>query len=352
LDREKRLKVFFSNWNRDLEYIGNRRRFVGWARSRNVNVQLDSADGCDAAIFGVTSDLRTLARTKTFKVLDMADAYLSLEENHFWDITRNLYRKDRALFPLKFSDRLKQSCKLVDVVVVSTPEQLQVAREFNANAVDILDNLDEIPLLDAGKSSNSYVCKQRNFKIVWEGLNVTLKHLFAIKDNLKPFLSETDSELVIISNRVMRKTRDNWRFDDAESYMQSEMGIASERIRFVDWNMKSLVEETRSADFAIIPISQEDKFAMLKPENKLLVFLRLGVPTFFTNTPAYTRVSSQLGLREFEVCSEQWQKTFSHLSDTGVPSFNLSKVHQQLKRKYNSEVLLKKWDSVFEGLIK
>ena len=100
----------------------------------------------------------------------------------------------------------------------------------------------------------------------------------------------------------------------------------------------------------VIPVDTNDKFANLKPENKLLSMWHLGLPTLFSNTHAYKRVAEEIGAAECCVDSDSWQKILDNLN---VDSLNksLDKTEKYINDSHTRDILVDKWQKVFQTLL-
>ena len=113
-------------------------------------------------------------------------------------------------------------------------------------------------------------------------------------------------------------------------------------------NVKSYASQSI---FAIIPIDTNDRFADLKPENKLLGLWTLGLPVLFSDTQAYKRVAVQAGLDSACLTSKDWAFALENHKSL------LDEKYLQLAGKYVSyfhskEVLIDKWDYVIKASLK
>ena len=103
--------------------------------------------------------------------------------------------------------------------------------------------------------------------------------------------------------------------------------------------------------FGIIPIDTTDKFANLKPENKLLGLWTLELPVLFSDTPAYKRVAKQAGLESTCIASNKWSIALdSHTSLLTETSIKLAS--EYLSTFHSQEVLIEKWDAVIRDSVR
>jgi glycosyltransferase involved in cell wall biosynthesis len=103
---------------------------------------------------------------------------------------------------------------------------------------------------------------------------------------------------------------------------------------------------------ALIPLSLTDPLYKGKPENKLLLFWRMGIPVVTSATPAYTRAMEGCGLPMACRTSDDWIRILEHYMsdkearrDAGQRGLSYTNEH------YSEESTLKRWDDVFASLL-
>lgn len=283
-------------------------------------------------------------------VLDMVDGYLVDKPNFAKDFLRQLSRVGIREFmrnPVRFSKKISQLCSEVDLITVGSEEQASVARVFNPNVFAIWDCHDEFG------SSREPLGKEKvsNFNIFWEGLSVTLFHFEECMSELREFILKTDSNLHIVTNS------EHYRFGNKFFKIPTKQLIAKifkgleSRVIFHPWSIPKVREVASECDFGLIPLLEGDKFARLKPENKLLIYWRLGLPTLFSDSPSYLRVSKELGLSDFSVAKGKWGEKLSWLANDLVgQGGRISSATKMLRENHNAKAILAKWQKAFQTL--
>lgn len=114
---------------------------------------------------------------------------------------------------------------------------------------------------------------------------------------------------------------------------------------------KKVREIASECDFGVIPILENDEFARLKPENKLLIYWRLGLQTLFSDTPSYVRLADEVGVPEYSVKSGKWAEKLKEIS-TPPHSLNENILNAQeyLLRFHSEEVILGQWKNALSSL--
>ena len=124
------------------------------------------------------------------------------------------------------------------------------------------------------------------------------------------------------------------------------------RVRIIPWTPKNLVGCAKASSVAIIPIDLSVPMQRMKPENRLLIMWRLGLPCLTSGSPAYIRVSQHAGVSATCDSLEEW---FEHLdrliNDQAFARREITAGQNYLRTNHNSIVLLKKWDLAVESVL-
>ena len=167
-------------------------------------------------------------------------------------------------------------------------------------------------------------------------LNDILKHysqfieLIIISD---PFISNSIKILDIRTNCFLRK----------------KLKI---KFSFIEWNISDFSSYISNCDLAIIPIDKKNKMMWLKPENKLLLFWEIGIPTITSNTPAYKQVMDSLGINLYCCSSADWLMKIQQFLNLSLNEKKLisQKCSEFISLNHNKDIILSKWDKIFSSL--
>src|SRR5205085_10342320 len=83
-------------------------------------------------------------------------------------------------------------------------------------------------------------------------------------------------------------------------------------VRLHPWNESTAARIITSCDLALIPIPLDDPINAGKPENKLLIFWRMGMPAIVSATPAYSRVMEEAGINMAARTLQEWMSYLEH----------------------------------------
>lgn len=342
----KKLKIGIFPLKKDLSAAGDRRRILPWALSRGHKVYINEDRGMDLVYLSEASNfLRLTHKSSVPKIFDLIDPYL-IADNFFEDYLRGSlkllsWREPPKL--KKFSSIVRDAVSQVDLVVCSSPEQAKIIRPFNSNVFDILDNHDEIPLQKPQNSQG----KPSSFSLLWEGSPHTLEALIDFtKDVYLPgqkFINAvTDSHRYRILNKYFPL--------DVDKYCKKKM--LNTQFNLLPWSPSSLVEAAQRSDLSIVPVKACSKFHSLKPENRVMIMFRLGIPVVASATPSHLRVESLLGFPITASTSSEWNDRIeAYFKDSSFRKDAIRAGQLYLDVHHNSELLFRKWDNVVSLII-
>lgn len=345
------MKIGYVPYSSQLNQPGDRRRFVAYAKSRHLDFEVADFDKeYDVVILSEKADISVWSKYKKGKlVFDFIDSYLAVPKTDIKGLLRGfakfVLRQNRYL-QLNYWRALRRMCIASDAVICTTMQQKDDIKQSCDNVHIILD---VHTMLLPGEGCKSNYASKNKFKIVWEGLPHTLDSLRVIAPVLKRMESEYLIEFHIIT--------------DLEYH--NFLGVfgkvkTSEKIRKIfpnailhEWQERSIFQNITSCDLAVIPIDLRDKFASGKPENKLTLFWKMGMPVVVSASPAYVSTMRAAGINGFDCSDEaQWQKAIAEC----IESVELRKKIASLGysyslSEYSEESIFRKWDQLFESLV-
>jgi hypothetical protein len=342
----------YDSYSVDLSQIADRRRIGLWIHRPDFAVVGDDGIPQNVQVITPFTDPFLFEKLKpgTLTVLDLVDGYLVEDTPFLKDYLRYFLRssKREALHrPKRFSKSLKEVCSKVDLIVVASNEQALIARRYNPKVSVIRDSHDEL-----GKPMKTITFnKNEGFNIFWEGLGFTIFHFEEVAKDLGKFLLETNSTLNLVTNETFSKYAGKFGKIESKILIQKIFGPAAKNVHIHPWSQEKVREIARKCDFGIIPILENDDFARLKPENKLLIYWRLGLQTLFSDTPSYVRLADEVGVPEYSVNSGKWAEKLEEMSK--APSClnpNMLNVHEYLLRFHSEEVILGQWKKALNSL--
>ena len=349
----RQLKVGYQPLSSTLTAAGDRRRLLFWAKNRGHEIVIDLTKKVDVIVASENSDFQSPHFTQKGVpvVFDLVDAYLS-PLNPWDDFARGLAKKlsgqiSGSLKP--FSHHVRNFCMGSSAVICSSPEQEAVIRPFNPNTHVILDSHDEIPLIQPkhprSTSSDEAI-------ILWEGQPATIRGVHQISSILFQLSKKLDLHFDFVTDEKYFWFLGKYFKMDTLQLLKKDLGPIIDQIRIVPWTPENLVASAKKSAISMIPIDLMVPMQKLKPENRLLIMWRLGLPCLTSPSPAYIRVASKAGVKAVCNSPEVWLENFSSLLSD--PSFALEEVlrgQNYLHENHNRESLLNKWDQAIESVI-
>jgi len=349
----KGLKIGYQPLSSTLTAAGDRRRLLFWAKNRGHEIVLDLTKKVDVIVASENSDFQSfyLRQSKVPVVFDLVDAYLS-PLNPRDDFARGLAKKlsgqiSGSVKP--FSHHVRNFCVSSTAVICSSPEQEAVIKPYNPNTHVILDSHDEIPLLDPKQARNA---PPEEKTILWEGQPATIRGVQQIsailfqlsKENSLRFDFVTDEEYFQFLGKYFKR--------NTLHLLKKDLDSIFDRIAIIPWSPDNLVTSAKKSAISMIPIDLTVPMQKLKPENRLLIMWRLGLPCLTSPSPAYSRVASSAGVKVVCDSPRVWLENFNNLLNN--PTFALEEVlrgQNYLSENHNREILLNKWDQAIESVI-
>jgi hypothetical protein len=348
-----KLKIGYWPLSDSLSSTGDRRRLVFWAKNRGHTITTDLSRKVDVIVASEGSDFNSkyFESGNTPIVFDLVDAYLS-PQNVFEDLARGLLKQITGQITgnLKpFSRHIGNFCMKANAVVCSSVEQERLIKQYNINTHIILDSHDEIPLLAPGHDNlGMFPFRQ----LLWEGKPATLGGVNTIYSSLNEIAKVmpmgmrfvTDESYFMIANKYLNRKSSTILKNSSKQNMQ--------QMKMVPWSIENLVTSAKESTLAIIPLDLTVPMQTLKPENRLLIMWRLGLPCLTSETPAYKRVAIEAGVEVVCQDSKHWLESISRfLSDSKYALNQVKSGQSYIQENHSRKIILEKWDHAINSAL-
>ena len=347
------LKIGYVPYSVDLNHPGDRRRIGTWSKVTKNELELENPIDSDLLVLSAAANFDYwLSRAKQPVILDLVDGYLGAEPAFLTDLGRNLVRsfKGRSNYSaITFTKALRDACRKADAVIVASPEQAIGVFPFNSQVHVILDDHSELDVARQVKKIYNVENTDSRY-IFWEGFGYTIKHFKFLAPNLDEFMHRSGYKLLILTNPNFARWGGYLGKVNAEKLIKKWFPRSKQQIEIIPWSIKDVIRCASLSDFAIIPVDTKDKFANLKPENKLLSMWHLGLPTLFSNTFAYKRVAREVGISELCIDASSWQTTLDELKLDSLGD-SIGKTERYINGTHTKDILVEKWQKVFETVL-
>lgn len=349
----RKLKIGYWPLSQSLNSAGDRRRLVFWANARGHTLVADLSQKVDVLVASENSDFNSLYFVKDHipVIFDLVDAYLS-PLNSYDDLARGLAKKISGQISGEikpFSHHVKDFCLRAAAVICSSIEQEQLIKIHNLNTHVILDSHEEIPFL-----TSKFVATQstNRSRILWEGQPATIRGVRQISEILAQ-LSKTNSlDFEFVTDKSYFQFLGKHIKRSTLTLLKKDLGKVSDQITIIQWTPSNLVESAQRSNLAMIPIDLSVPMQNLKPENRLLIMWRLGLPCLTSPSPAYIRVALKAGTQVICGTPQDWLENFnSLLSNSTFAHEEVLRGQSYLHENHNRAILLHKWDKAIESVM-
>lgn len=349
----KKLKVGYAPLSKDMKAAGDRRRLIFWATSRGHEIITDLDRKVDVLFVSEKANFNSsfFAKTKVPLVFDLVDAYLS-PSSRTDDLARGIAKRlnGEITGEIKpFSSHISDFCLSADAVICSSIEQEEVISKFNSKTHVILDSHEEIDFLD--KSDTAPKRSDEN-RILWEGQPATIPGINQLSSALLRYQERNNIELDFVTDTEYFKILGKYLKSDTSSLIQRNLSKGFENFKITPWSIDNLLISAKNSKLGLIPIDLSVPMQRLKPENRMLIMWRLGLPCLTSPSPAYVRVASKAGVSSICQDSGSWlTKMINLLENENLAYEEILKGQNYLRENHTKKILLEKWDNVVESVM-
>ena len=349
----QKLKIGYWPLSQNLDTAGDRRRLIFWAQVRGHVVTTDLNQNVDVVVASENSDFNSpyFSKKRVPVIFDLVDAYLS-PQSLSNDLARGIakYISGQISGGVRpFSHHIRDFCLSSSAVICSSIEQEQVIQRYNSNTHVILDSHDEIPFVDVVKVRPPDFDRCR---ILWEGQPATIRGVKNVSSVLDKLSKYSNLSLDFVTDEKYYRLLNKYFERNTTSLVKKVLAPISEQISVTPWTPKNLVESAKGSDIAMIPIDLSVPMQRLKPENRLLIMWRLGLPCLTSPSPAYVRVGGNAGLKVACDNSQEWIENIDRLlKEPGYAKSVVESGQNYIREKHTRTALLNKWDLVFESVM-
>ena len=355
MENIKKYKIAYDPYFGNFSFPGNRRRFCFFAKEINLSFsKYNAKDNYDIILLTERSDLSQIKKLKkkgTTIILECIDSYL-IKKPIIEDLLRYIIRQFinkrylNMLFPKRFTSQLKEAISLVDAVVCTTEKQKNMIKKYNPNIHIILDNMDD----DVLEIKSNRVNDPKTLNILWEGLPSNLINIGQVSEALNELNKTLNINLHVLTDLTSYKYGATLiKRNSADILNKYKLKV---KTFFYQWNSFALSSLASNCDLAIIPLKR-NKFILGKPENKLILLWKLGLPVFTSYSDAYflTMKKAKVDM----ICEDKKDWVNSLLSFSNSTQAHRTKISNNLinfaNKNYKKECLIKKWSLLFESIL-
>ncbi len=349
------LRIGYYPGSLDFSAPSDRRRFVRYANKRGIDFEFaDFNKKYDIVILNQRADLSVWSCYrfgKTKIIYDAIDSYIFSDKSDWKSSLRGTSKfltRQSCYWQPNYKKAVELMCCRADAVICSTKEQQQAIKPFCLNTHLILDMHDG----DIGVVKKSYETGD-TVHIVWEGLASSGIPMALMKDALACIFARRKVALHLITDPIYYRYHNKFLRCNTVDEVVRYFGALSSNVFVHQWNSFVLSQLAVAADLAIIPINLDNLFSAGKPENKLLLFWRMALPTVVSATSAYSHAMMLAGL-DLLACADisSWHHALDKLVNDIEYRTAVGRTGLRVAQTYYSEEqMMARWDCVFSSIL-
>ena len=349
-----KLIIGYSPLSQSMDAPGDRRRLIFWANHRGHKIETDLTKRVDVIVASEASNFVSpfFRDSRTPIILDLVDAYLC-RKNLVDDLARGLGKRLSGQISAgvkPFSKYISEFCTSANAVICSSLEQESLISPLNSNTHIILDSHEEIPFLSPRSLEIDSSIK---FRILWEGQPATIRGMKEISSVLSQLSKTQKLELQFVTDQQYFKFLGKYHIGNTNDLLEKDLSAIMNYIKLTPWSINSLISAAKKSSVAMLPIDQSVPMQRLKPENRLLIMWRLGLPCLTSATPSYERVALKSGVDATCKTLDDWFRKFNVLREN--PRYaraEIDRAQDYVRTNHNKENLLRQWDQAIGSVLR
>jgi hypothetical protein len=343
------MRIGYSPYSARLTEPGDRRRFPRYAAIKGLKFDLvkNVSSDYDLVILSSKADIvawGSLPLGGPKIVYELIDSQLALPKDDYkWKLlgTAKALTREIARPVFSYRNAIEAMCSRADAIICGSPEQKVELETFNGNVYDILDFNEEI----GGEPKSDYEIRDGPI-LVWEGLSYSVRHLRLlgpVLDELNPAL-----DVRIITDPFVPRIGAHYLRTPTDRVLRQTFANFDLR----PWEKQSMPTLVTECDIAVIPIDLSDPVARSKPENKLMLLWRLGMPVVTSGTPAYRRCMQAAGLDNACGSTSDWARALQALlADATARRSAGAAGREYVERHCGTPALVQRWDHLLASVM-
>jgi hypothetical protein len=338
----------------DWRHPVDRRRFPRYCKLAGIPLEpMNWRAWPDVLVVTQSADLTycsRIPRSDCRIVFDANDGYLIPKKWDVRDPARGFFKfvtRQHRYPELDYERTYLRMCERADAVVCSHPLQAAIVKEHCDNVHLITDFGPEVEL---GRKRDYSMGDPIN--VFWEGIGSTrympfteINRIFGAHPKRSSFRFHlfTDLEIRGVADRFFRTT--------AMEECRKKAPDLAPQFYFYQWNEQMFPVVATACDFAVIPIPLDNTFGMYKPENKLVLMWRMGIPTIVSATPSYADAMSRVECDLACADDAQWTAAIDRvLGSEALRRAAGDEGYREAGINYGDSVLRARWERVLASI--
>ena len=347
------LSIGYAPYTSDFSSSGDRRRFVYYANSREIDFEIAKPENEYDIVF-VThgADITVWSKydkSKAVIVYELVDSYLATPVFSFYGLFRGLAKYLSGKYKycqLNQKKSIESMCRRADIVICSTEEQKNHISRYCDDVRIILDVKSEY---HNHRMTLQPKLKNNELNIAWEGVPHNIKSFAVIREALSILSKQYQINLHLITALKYKKYLNKYVTKHAINEVKKYIDINN--VYLYQWNEITVSHISSACDFAVIPINSNDTMDNGKPEDKLLIFWLMGLPAVVSETPAHLRAMKGAGVSMACSSTNDWVNTIKDIVDNKTKrNQSAEKGFAYASRVNSEEATMSLWDDLFEDI--
>jgi len=347
-----KIKIGYHPQTPTLNHPADRRRLVFWAKKRGHEITLNLEGKVDVLVLSGRADITAWSRKKNRAplILDLVDGYLGNE--HMWrDWIRGVGKviaRDISGVPRPYRKIVADACANSQAVICATVEQRETIIPYCANTHAILDFHEEYPMLAYRKNN-----PKENFpSLMWEGMPFTAKGLLLLQETFSLVSKTQPIRLNMVTDLTYPRLLGKYFYGETRRILEDIPEILGDKFALTKWSLDEVVATAKKSHLAIFPLDPAGTLNPLKPENRLLMMWRVGLPVLTSPSLAYNRVMAQTELDGICSSPTEWsQKVVEMIDSPELRKRSVERGQQYIRDTHSEKIVLEAWDKLFESVL-
>ena len=330
--------------NTHTEAVDRRRGFGAISHIEGIEVVCDMS--FDLVFVGAGGDLARALELKRRKpgtglIFDYANHYLEEETRLKAFLRPLLHSAQRGYAPYfrGYKALIMELMSLSDQVVCSSTYQKNYLDALGIKASVITDIFDwEFDIPDQIQEKPAH-------QFIWEGKAFNLDALLKLDKVINTF---PDIPLSVLTDE---KFGGYGATQTLGKSVEEELNARFHNAFYFSWTSSVLKEELARSTLGILPINLGSSIGAAKPENRLILLWRFGVPALTSPLPSYKQLADRTGVDFICTDDHAWIeriKAYTASSDRNLARAQFLKDYADAH--YSSTVILDQWRSVLAAV--
>lgn len=351
LARTKISKIGYLGYSDNLLHPGDRRLIVPWAKARNYEITSWDDPTAEIVMLSARASLQQVRKSANriptvFIVLDGYSSACLLWKDFGRNFIKALKGESSRWFGRYSQEVLSSACASHLTICGSLEQQVLLTSQGVPVVKSLLASSQEFSVPPVQRLRDR--SEDLPIRFLWEGMIPSVESIGLVVEALNLFSRQTgrpchlslfsDLQYFWVSNRFVKRK--------SIKVLQKVLAKAEFSWSLHRWELSSLATQAESSDIFLVPVNSSFELASLKPENRIMIGWRLGLPVLCSETPSHNRVQADLELPMCASSTEEWLKlVMDYAASPTLRQLNLERGRGYLDRFGSDEQLFSGLDA-------